>query len=202
MPRIRTVLVLAALLSAAAAAPALAGPPWISIEYPVNPFDAATRSALFVVHTYHHGASVPYALAATAEGIVDGRRVRLPLQVAATSRTGVWAVSGRLPAHGSFVVTATLADDGEGSHASILVGFSGGRLLSARVPQDRREGWVIPREASREELETMLRETTAMAAAEKAAEVSAAQPRDRHAVGMLALAFLPLAGLGTVLRRR
>lgn len=202
MSRLRIVLVLAALITVVAAGPALAGPPWISIEYPSNPFDAATRSALFVVHTYHHQTATSYRVTATADGIVDGKRVSVPLQVSTTSRTGVWAVSGTLPAKGSFVVTATLDDGPEKTHASVLVGLANGRLLSAMVPHDRREGWVIPREASRAELEAMLRETTAMAAAEQATKVSAAERRAGHGVGLLALAVLPLAGLGTVLRRR
>jgi len=44
--RIRS-LALAALATAlvAAPAPALAGPPWISIELPANPYDRSTRAA-------------------------------------------------------------------------------------------------------------------------------------------------------------
>ena len=34
---------------------ALAGPPWIAIEYPANPFDRTSRDAFLTVRTYHHG---------------------------------------------------------------------------------------------------------------------------------------------------
>ncbi|PYP64227.1 MAG: hypothetical protein DMD37_03225, partial [Gemmatimonadetes bacterium] len=52
--RIRTV-ALAALMSAALASPALAkGPPWISIELPVNPYDRTMQGAFLLVHAFHH----------------------------------------------------------------------------------------------------------------------------------------------------
>src|SRR5437868_1676283 len=65
---------LAAALSAFLAAPALAGPPWISIELPVNPYDESTRGAFLLVHEFHHGTPVSYIVTGTAEGIVNGER--------------------------------------------------------------------------------------------------------------------------------
>ena len=38
----------------AATSIALAGPPWISIEYPANALDKETRGALALVRIYHH----------------------------------------------------------------------------------------------------------------------------------------------------
>jgi len=64
----------ATVLSALLAAPALAGPPWISIELPANPYDQATRGAFLLVHAFHHGQPVGYLLTGTAEGIVNGER--------------------------------------------------------------------------------------------------------------------------------
>ena len=43
---------LAAVLTVSASSSALAGPPWISIEYPANPFDATSRGAFLTVRTY------------------------------------------------------------------------------------------------------------------------------------------------------
>ena len=55
---LRTTLLAAAVLTLAAAAPAF-GPPWISIETPPNPYDAASRGAFLLVHTFHHGDLTP-----------------------------------------------------------------------------------------------------------------------------------------------
>ena len=51
-----------------------AGPPWISIEYPVNPYDSASRGSFLLVHGFHHGIPVDYPMTGTAEGLVAGAR--------------------------------------------------------------------------------------------------------------------------------
>lgn len=61
-------------VSLVAAGVAVAGPPWIAIEYPVNPHDPATRDAFMTVRTYHHGDQVGHELTGTAEGLVNGQR--------------------------------------------------------------------------------------------------------------------------------
>ena len=66
--------VLAALASAAVTAPALGGPPWISIELPVNPYDQSMRGAFLLVHAFHHGTPMGFIVTGTAEGIVNGER--------------------------------------------------------------------------------------------------------------------------------
>ena len=60
--------VAASSLAVAAASPVF-GPPWISIETPPNPFDATSRGAFLVVHTYHHGDVVASGVNGSAEGI-------------------------------------------------------------------------------------------------------------------------------------
>ena len=70
----------------------VAGPPWISIEYPVNPFDRTTRGAHLLVHAYYHGTPVAYPVSGTAEGIVNGERRTMTLRFETTSRTGVYAL--------------------------------------------------------------------------------------------------------------
>ena len=51
--RVRAAMIAAALVTLAA--PALAGPPWISVEHPSNPHHPSTRGAAFLVRAYHHG---------------------------------------------------------------------------------------------------------------------------------------------------
>ncbi len=79
------------------ATPVNAGPPWISVEYPANPFDRATEGALAIVHTYHHGDAISFPVHGTAEGLVHGKRQTIPLDLRGTSRDGVYAVFADLP---------------------------------------------------------------------------------------------------------
>src|SRR3989449_2621321 len=85
---------LAALAAAAFATPAFAlkGPPWISIELPVNPYDRSMQGAFLLVHAFHHGTAMGYIVSGTAEGIVGGERRSLKLEFAETSREGVHAL--------------------------------------------------------------------------------------------------------------
>ena len=51
----RRPLLVAAALTLLATTPAFAGPPWISIEIPANPYNSTTRGAFCLVRVYHHG---------------------------------------------------------------------------------------------------------------------------------------------------
>src|SRR5438128_4813969 len=68
------------------------GPPWISIEYPANPYDSASRGAFLLVHAFHHGTPVNFPVLGTAEGLVNGARRTISLEFQATSRPGVYAL--------------------------------------------------------------------------------------------------------------
>ena len=71
-----------------ASATALFGPPWISIEYPGNPFDRDNRDAFLYVHAFHHANAIDAGVVGRAEGIVDGRRRSVELQFTKTARPG------------------------------------------------------------------------------------------------------------------
>ena len=43
------------------------GPAWISIETPVNPYDASTRGAFLLVHAFHHGDAMASPVTGRAE---------------------------------------------------------------------------------------------------------------------------------------
>ena len=107
----RTPLGLAALavltLTIAAAAPAPLGPPWISIEYPPSPYDASTRDAFLLVHTFHHGTPIVAPVTGKAEGIVGGERRSVALKFGGTSRTGVFALDKQWPSEGTWVLFIT-----------------------------------------------------------------------------------------------
>src|SRR4030088_1647662 len=93
--------VLAAVFTVAASTAAFAGPLWISIEYPANPFDATSRGAFLTVRTYHHRDYQSKTVTGTAEGIVDGKRQSMPLDIRAGSQPGMYVVRWQRPAAGS-----------------------------------------------------------------------------------------------------
>lgn len=181
----------------ALAVPAAAGPPWIAIEYPVNPHDPETRDALLVVRTYHHGTPLGSAVTAEALGTVEGRGTALPLDVTATSRPGVYAVSGELPGSNDWVVSITRHGPDGGNRATALVAMNSAReVLAVRVPSRTAEDgrWVVPRDPTTSEVEAMLRTATAMSDAARAS---------RGAVGAgAALLLLVLVPSGAWLVRR
>src|SRR5919108_4975966 len=81
---LRTVALVTA-LSLPAFSTALAGPPWIAIEFPANPFDPASRDAFLTVRTYHHGQIMAKTVTGTAEGVGDGKRQKIELELWAGS---------------------------------------------------------------------------------------------------------------------
>lgn len=87
-----TVGVLTAGSPASARTAVVAGPPWISIETPVNPYDRSTQGAYLLVHAFHHGNPVAVPVTGTAEGLVNGERRTVSLKFTATSRAGAFAL--------------------------------------------------------------------------------------------------------------
>ena len=86
-----------------------AWPPWLSIESPVNPFDASVRGAVMLVHTaLRDGQATPDDLSGTAEGIVNGARRSIPLRFEATGYPGTFAVRRAWPNDGTWVLRITL----------------------------------------------------------------------------------------------
>ena len=196
-------IVLALVASATIATPAHAGPPWVSVEYPSNPFDRATRGSLFTIHTYHHGLPMQFPVTAFAEGIVNGRRQTIALSVAETGRTGVLVVNGTLPAGGSWVIAANMTDSETSSIATALIAISSDGAISAvKVPSDMKGGWIIPRKATTAEIEAMLRTSVALNAARQGAQAAASLPFPRGTIILAGLGLLLLFPAGAALRRR
>jgi hypothetical protein len=145
---------------AAAAAPRVAGPPWISIEYPANPFDRSTRGAHLLVHAFYHGTPVNYPVSGTAEGIVHGERRTITLRFETTSRTGVYALRKQWPAEGAWtlVISVTQGDDAATGVAQALVELSPtGAVASVQVPTRQYAEGAFPRRLTAEEIESAVR---------------------------------------------
>jgi hypothetical protein len=134
---------------------AFAGPPWLSIELPANPYDRQTRGSIAIVRTYHHGVPMQLQVLGTAEGLIDGERVSLPLELIATSSTGVYALKGELPGRGVWVLVVRGGAEGNGVTAIVEVGPDGS-VRAVDVPT-RGDDPPIPRAITGPEIDARLR---------------------------------------------
>ena len=155
-----TALSLAAIL---AMAPAPAGPPWISIEYPPSPFDATTRDAFLLVHAFHHGTPMNFPVAGKAEGIVAGKRRSIALDFTRTSRQGVYALKKQWPAEGNWVLAIDVTQEGDSKAGALVELSAAGDVAKVTVPTDKRDGWAIPRAITSAEVEAALKNRVALA---------------------------------------
>ena len=145
---------------------AIAGPPWISIEYPPNRLDGDTRGALALVRMYHHEHQGQFPVEGTAEGVVDGERVSLPLKFTPVGSAGVWAVWGEIPKEGNWVLAIHGTDGVSKAEVSILAALAAGNqeISFVKVPRSREGNW--PRAASARDVESMLQTAIVMAEAQ------------------------------------
>ena len=123
------------------------GPPWISIETPANPFDAATRGAFLIVHTFHHGDMVASGVTGTAEGIVAGSRRSVALTFDTTSRKGSYALRKQWPSEGTWMLVINTGGQAQGVTALVDIEPTGeaGRV---RVPTKRNGQWEVPQQVT------------------------------------------------------
>ena len=164
-------LALAGLLLLTLSTVTLAGPPWLSLELPANPYDRQTRGALALVRTYHHGVAIQLQVRATAEGLVDGERVSLPLELVATETTGLYALRGQLPSRGTWILVVRGGAEDDYVTALVDVGPDG-TLRTVEVPT-RGENPPVPRAIGAPEIDSRLR---ALAAAGPSGGVVLAKP--------------------------
>jgi hypothetical protein len=151
----RTFAALAA-LALLVATPVLAGPPWIAIEVPPNPFDSASRDAFVVVRTYHHGNPQNLAVTATAEGLVQGERRTMRLTVDNTSRVGVFAIKKQWPSEGVWTLVI-VSRDGSGTATALVDIGASGEVAAVRVPTRQQGAYKIPRAVAAGEIDASLR---------------------------------------------
>ena len=152
-------LTLVALMSLGITATAAAGPPWIAIEYPVNPHDPNTRAAFVTVRTYHHGDLMSYDMSGTAEGLVNGKRQSIKLDIRRLPQAGMYAVYWKKPAQGSWALLISSSRDNHHMASALIRVDRDGRVASVSVPSDPIEGgrWLVPRRVASSELEAALK---------------------------------------------
>ncbi len=162
-------LALVSVLTMVVSAVAIAGPPWIAIEYPVNPHVAGTRGALLTVRTYHHGALMSYDVTGTAEGIIDGRRQSMPLDIRRLTQTGMYAVRWQKPAQGTWVLVITSKQNGSHAATALVTIDAQGQVAEVSVPSDLIENgrWRVPRKVAAAEVDAMLKANAATAVARR-----------------------------------
>lgn len=135
------------------------GPPWISVEYPANPYDSGSRGAFLLVHAFHHGTPVSFPLTGTAEGLVNGERRTISLEFRNTSRPGVYALHHQWPKDGTWTLVLTVTQgQGEFNSASAVVELgAGGQVAQVTVPTRRQGAHLIPDRVSIADVEAGLR---------------------------------------------
>jgi len=154
--RLAVIGVLAASSFALAAAAPTFGPPWISIETPPNPFDATSRGAFLVVHTYHHGEVVASGVSGSAEGIVSGSRRTIPLVFDTTTRRGSYALRKQWPTEGTWLLVINTGGRAQGVTALVDIS-SQGDVAGVRVPTRRSsDGWDLPQQVTARDIDAAL----------------------------------------------
>ena len=142
----------------AAGSEAFKWPPWLSIEWPINPFDHSIPGAVFYVHTaMHNGTPTVRDLSGAAEGMVNGQRRTVPLHFDATPTPGVFAVRAQWPTQGAWLIRITL-----GGSTTALVSLDGqGNVASVRVPTRVVGDQTLPRQVAASEIDSTLTQLAA-----------------------------------------
>jgi hypothetical protein len=178
---------------------AFAGPPWLSIELPANPYDRLTRGAIALVRTYHHGVPMQIQVRGTAEGLIDGERVSLPLELVATQATGLYALRGKLPDDGTWVLVVRGGDPDYPVTAIVDIAPDG-TVRAVDVPL-RGNDPPVPREVTGPEIDARLRSLASAGGPEVVFAKAGHGPGPWPIVGLVALGLVG-AGLWGVVRKR
>jgi hypothetical protein len=127
-------------------------PPWLSIESPVNPYDASARGAVCLVHArLRDGTPTVADLSGTAEGLVGGARRSVALRFDTTSFTGVFAVRRQWPSEGTWVLRISLM-----STTAIVSLDHEGNVAGVRIPMTVASGTPVPRAVIARDIDSTL----------------------------------------------
>lgn len=144
------------LLAAVLTVPLRACPPSLSIERPSRASSDA-GDAFVLVHAYQGCHPGQLMVSGTAEGLVDGERRTIPLEILPAATPGLYSVAQQWPREGVWVLRLVVTV-GDG-HATALVGINAsGQITAVREPA--RSGRVI-HEPSDADVEALLRSLAA-----------------------------------------
>ncbi len=156
MMRHSLVSALALILATSAAPPAASAmvkwPPWLSIESPVNPYDATAGGAVLLVHTFlREGTGSLSDVTGSAEGVVNGTRRSIALRFERTAQPGIFALRRQWPSDGAWILRIVF----HGTTALVALDSSGA-VASARVPMRTTNGDRVPRAVSSADIDSTL----------------------------------------------
>jgi hypothetical protein len=98
---------------------------WLEFGNPSASHDPAAKEAVLLVRALGCGEPAKARLTATAEGLVDGQRKSIPLEIAPLSTPGVWAVKRAWPQDGAWVLSFTAYEHDRITSAVARVGPKG-----------------------------------------------------------------------------
>jgi hypothetical protein len=148
---------LVTVLTLSAFSTASAGPPWIAIEFPANPFDHTSRDAFLTVRTYHHGELMAKTVTGTAEGVVNGKRQSVRLDIREGSQTGMYVVRWQPPAVGRWVLVINSGNQGITDATAVVEISPTGTVANVTVPTRAiAGGWISPRPVAASEIDALL----------------------------------------------
>lgn len=137
---------------------AAAGPSWLSIESPPNPYNPETKGALLVVRVYHHNEVAFYPVTGTAEGLVNGKRQSVTLSFTQTSTPGMYALKFERPSPGAWVLMIHVGDNPEHNEGTAMVTLDAqGLVANVSVPTRTDGRYVWPRQIGADEVNAKLK---------------------------------------------
>jgi len=139
---IRTTLTLASLASLllfASASTAMAGGFQLSVETPGSSVEPQLKDVVLIVRTFGCHQPADAKLSATAEGIVNGTRKSLPLELRSIG-SGVYGIKQQWPSEGTWVLALTGAYNGMTSSVLVELGPNGKVLPGTRLEEGNMKG--------------------------------------------------------------
>lgn len=137
--RISTLASLGGALMLAISSSALAGGFQLSVETPSSSSDAQTKDVVLIARTYGCHQPADATLSATAEGLVNGARKSVALELRSIG-SGVYAIKQQWPAEGTWVLALTGAYNGMTSSVLIELGPNGKVLPGTRLEEGAAKG--------------------------------------------------------------
>ncbi|MBI3950696.1 MAG: hypothetical protein HY314_09610 [Acidobacteria bacterium] len=133
---------------------ALGGGFQITVETPSST-DPELKGAVLVVRTFGCYQPTDAALSGTAEGLVNGRRQSMPIQLTPTSK-GIYAIKQQWPAQGVWVLAITGTYRGLTSSALVELGPNG-KVQAATGKGSGLPVQIVSRKLSAGEIEAALK---------------------------------------------
>jgi hypothetical protein len=127
-----------------------------------------------------------------AEGLINGVRQSVDLQLVSTSIPGVYALRYEPKKEGAWLLVISIGqkNSGEMGQATMVVSVRNGELSSAQVPTKRSNGYLVPDAVTPAQVDAMLRQ-----------QLAEEDSQHGSPLALAGLALFPL-GLLVTMRRR